>query len=100
MNGTLRMRRRALRRLADHLSAQTPARFTLRAVHDQTSWAFSSDTRGLALDLPAPFDKPASQAWPLHIEDAPLSTAGGGGTSRLVSVPVLRTQSRIIESRA
>jgi uncharacterized protein YhdP len=71
----------ALRRLADHLSGQTPARFTLRAVHDQTSWAFSSDTRGLALDLPAPFDKPASQAWPLHIEDAPLSTAGGGGTS-------------------
>ena len=40
-----------------------------------------SDLRGLALNLPAPLDKPQDAAWPLHVELGPL--AGSAGRERL-----------------
>ncbi|CAM5778902.1 YhdP family protein [Ottowia pentelensis] len=42
-----------------------------------------SALRGLALDWPAPLDKPADAAWPLHVELAPAGGPGGGARERL-----------------
>ncbi len=41
----------------------------------------SSDLRGLAVDLPAPLNKPADAAWPLRFESGPVH--GVAGRSRL-----------------
>lgn len=41
----------------------------------------SSDLRGLAVDLPAPLNKPADAAWPLRFESGPVQ--GVAGRSRL-----------------
>jgi uncharacterized protein (TIGR02099 family) len=46
---------------------------------------FESPLTGVAVDLPAPFGKPADETWPLRIERRPLDAAAGA-PARLESV--------------
>ncbi|TSE33102.1 hypothetical protein Tchar_01849 [Tepidimonas charontis] len=59
--------------LARH--ARGGARYALQLVFDARGSAlrFDSDLRGLAVNLPAPLNKPADGAWPLHVRIDPLT---------------------------
>lgn len=55
--------------LAKSASGSTAYSAQLRFVHDQTEVSVQTNLQGLALTLPAPFNKPAQSIWPLKFEN-------------------------------
>ncbi len=55
--------------LAKSASGSTAYTAQLRFVHDQTEVSVQTNLQGLALTLPAPFNKPAQSIWPLKFEN-------------------------------
>lgn len=62
----------AIAPLARHASGTTAYTATLAVRRGQPLLAFSSNLQGLALNLPAPLNKPAATAWPLRYENTLL----------------------------
>ncbi len=56
-----------LARLAQHLSGQAPYKLQIGIARGQTEFALTSPLSGLALNLPAPLNKPADAVWPLRV---------------------------------
>lgn len=70
----------ALERLTARLSGQTDARLTLGVTHGQIDWQISSSLSGLGIDLPAPLNKTADAALPLHVQLSPVANSVSAGT--------------------
>jgi uncharacterized protein (TIGR02099 family) len=54
--------------LLQRVSGTTDWQFTVVAAHEGTTWSAQSNLRGLAIDLPPPMQKPATEAVSLQIE--------------------------------
>ena len=68
-----------LARLAGSLSGQASYRINAALVRGQPEFSVTSTLAGLAINLPAPLNKPADAAWPLRVQtslDAPAAAPG------------------------
>ena len=54
--------------MLDRVSGKTDWQLTLDASDQRAAWTIDSSLVGAAIDLPAPFAKPASDRLPLHVE--------------------------------
>ena len=61
--------------LAKSASGSTAYSAQLRFAHDQTEVSVQTNLQGLALTLPAPFNKPAQSIWPLKFENTLLESS-------------------------
>lgn len=57
-----------LARWTARLQGQTPYRAQLSVAQGRGDWLVTSPLTGLAIDLPAPLNKPAELAWPLRVQ--------------------------------
>lgn len=73
--------------LLDHLSGTTPWRAQISARKNGAELLLESSLVGVSSSLPAPFNKPASEEWPLRIERIDRNEAGEAARR---GVPVLR----------
>ena len=64
-----------LARLAGSMSGQTGYRINAALVRGQPEFTLTSTLTGLAINLPAPLNKPADVAWPLRVQTS-LDAAG------------------------
>ena len=64
-----------LARLAGSMSGQTGYRINAALVRGQPEFTLTSTLAGLAINLPAPLNKPADVAWPLRVQTS-LDAAG------------------------
>ena len=64
-----------LARLAGSMSGQTNYRINAALVRGQPEFTLTSTLTGLAINLPAPLNKPADVAWPLRVQTS-LDAAG------------------------
>lgn len=65
-----------LSQVAERLAGSTAYSFNLGLRRKVPEWQFSSTLQGLALNLPAPFNKPAETVLPLRAEAVLVSTPG------------------------
>lgn len=63
--------------LAGRAEGQTRWQASLGSGPDGLEWEIASPLHGLALKLPAPFDKPAGATWPLRLRRTPLPATAG-----------------------
>lgn len=85
-----------LPRLATWMSGQAPYRLQVAAHYGHTGLLITSPLTGMALDLPAPFNKPPAASWPLRIQTQLLNPPGSvGGDEPADSAAPLRDQLRI-----
>ncbi|MDD0810904.1 YhdP family protein [Curvibacter sp. RS43] len=97
-------------KLAEHASGSAPYTLALGFYQGQPEIQVQSSLQGLALDLPAPLNKPADVALPLRFDNSLLRDAGAGGPlrdqlqvelGRLMSVHYLRDlsgpQARVLQ---
>ena len=63
------------------------------------SMTIDSELAGLAVKLPAPFDKPAAERWPLRIEVQPLPDTADGAPARDRVTAVLKDELRLLMER-
>lgn len=73
--------------LLDHLSGATPWRAQISARKNGAELLLESSLAGVSSSLPAPFNKPASEEWPLRIERIDRNEAAEASRR---GVPVLR----------
>ena len=66
-----------LARAAGAMSGQTSYRLNAALVRGQPEFTLTSTLAGLAINLPAPLNKPADVAWPLRVQTS-LDAAGAG----------------------
>lgn len=65
----------SLPRLAQHMAGQTPYRLQWSQQTGRQELQLGSPLTGLALNLPAPLQKPAEQSWPLSLQISPEGDA-------------------------
>ena len=69
-----------LTRLAGAMSGQTSYRLNAALVRGQPEFTLTSTLVGLAINLPAPLNKPADAAWPLRVQTS-LDAANAAGAT-------------------
>ena len=72
-----------LAKLADDLRGSTAYSVVLGLRGGALEWQLNSSLVGMAMNLPAPFAKPAEQALPLRIDSSMLRTAGSTAAARV-----------------
>lgn len=71
---------------APRLRGQASYSAQLELRDGRPAWLVSSPLSGLALDLPAPLDKPAAASWPLRVRTQTLPATGGRGALEQIQV--------------
>jgi uncharacterized protein (TIGR02099 family) len=84
-----------LARLGPRLRGQAPYRVELAIAQGRPALRLTSSLTGLAIDLPAPMNKPAAEAWPLTVQVSQPALAGGDGGERLAVDVERRLQARL-----
>ncbi|MFZ5550665.1 MAG: YhdP family protein [Pseudomonadota bacterium] len=69
-------------RLAGAMNGQSPYKLQVAVRQGHPELLITSPLTGMALDLPAPFAKPAAAAWPLRIQTQLLPAAGEATAAR------------------
>ncbi|ATE60827.1 YhdP family protein [Thauera sinica] len=62
--------------VADHVSGSAPWKADIRVGRTGTEVLVTSDLDGMSTSLPAPFNKPANESWPLRVKFAHPSDGG------------------------
>ena len=83
-----------LTRLAGAMSGQTSYRLNAALVRGQPEFTLTSTLAGLAINLPAPLNKPADAAWPLRVQTS-LDAANASNAAGATPAAALRDSVRV-----